>query len=424
MRSIPFNRVVTLLFLVWFSVAVPIASAQTLKQLAEVTTKNGASWDYMGQSVAVEGNILLVGVPHRTVAGNILQGAVDVFSKPASGWQNMTQTGTMTLSDGVPYQTFGFSVAISGDTFVVGAPNASDGCSSNPGAAYVFIRSGNQVQQVAMLTPSDNYSCNPFGTSVAISGNTIVVGSPFSGTDGSAYIFVEPAGGWQNMTETAALTASDGNQSYSGFGTSVSIDGQTIVVGAPQQSFNGEAYVFVKPSSGWTDMTETAKLTASNGQYEDFFGFAVSVSGSTVLVGAPNKPIAKEYGAGYIFVEPSSGWVNATETATLGASDRVVGDMLGNSVLMVGNTALLGAPCYTFSGAPNPGAVYAYVEPASGWKTTSGFQKKFVSSDGTNTDNFGSSIAVSGSTLVIGALQAHWVGFGTPGPGATYIFGR
>jgi len=104
-------------------------------QLAELTTKNGASGDSMGQSVAVEGNIVLVGVPYRTVGSNIEQGVVDVFSKPASGWQDMTQTNTLTLSGGVSYQTFGTSIAISGDTIVVGAPNASDGCSSNPGAA-------------------------------------------------------------------------------------------------------------------------------------------------------------------------------------------------------------------------------------------------------------------------------------------------
>src|ERR1022692_4238411 len=427
MRSLFSNRDVALIALVSVCVVVPISAAQTLRQLAELTTKNGVSGDSMGQSVAVEGNIVLVGVPYRTVGNNIEQGVVDVFSRPASGWQNMTQTSTLALSGGVPYQTFGASIAISGDTFVVSAPNASDGCSSNPGAVYVFIKSGNRAEQVAMLTPSDNYPCNPFGWSVAISGDTIVVGSPVNspGGDGEAFVFVKPASGWQNMTETAKLTASDSNQGPGWFGETVSVDGDTVVVGAYLQAFTREAYVFVKPSSGWTNTTETTKLTPSDGLPSDQFGFAVSISGNTVLVGSPYNPFGQQYGAGYIYVEPATGWVTATETAKLTASDEVAFDVLGTSVLMAGNNALLGAPCPYYPEQANPGAAYAYVKPATGWKSTSNFQAKFTSSDGFSTDNFGSAIALSGSILVIGAPQVHWdPNFDNPGPGATYVFGR
>jgi len=426
MRSILSNRDVALLALVCLCLVVmPVAAAQTLRQLAELTTKNGASMDSMGQSVAVEGNILLVGVPYRAVGKNIEQGVVNVYSKPASGWHDMTQTSTLTLSGGVAYQTFGAAVAISGNTFVVSAPNASDGCSSNPGAVYIFISSGNRSQQVATLTPSDNYPCNPFGWSVAISGDTVVVGAPVSATDGEAYVFVKPVAGWQDMTETAKLTASDSNQGPGWFGSTVSVDGDTVVVGAFLQAFTGEAYVFVKPSSGWTNMMETAKLTPSDGLASDQFGYAVSISGSTVLVGSPYNPFGQQYGAGYIYVEPSTGWVNATETAKLTASDELAFDLLGSSVLMAGNSALLGAPSPPYPGTNDPGAAYAYVKPATGWKSTSKFQARFTSSDGLPTDNFGSAIALSGSTLVIGAPQVHWdPDFSTPGPGATYVFGR
>ena len=92
MLSILSNRAVALIALVCICVVVPISAAQTLRQLAELTTKNSASGDSMGQSVAVEGNIVLVGVPYRTVGNNIEQGAVDIYSKPASGWHDMTQT--------------------------------------------------------------------------------------------------------------------------------------------------------------------------------------------------------------------------------------------------------------------------------------------------------------------------------------------
>ena len=427
MLSILSNRAVALIALVCICVVVPISAAQTLRQLAELTTKNSASGDSMGQSVAVEGNIVLVGVPYRTVGNNIEQGAVDIYSKPASGWHDMTQTITLTLSGGVPYQTFGASLAISGNTLVVSAPNASGGCSSSPGAAYVFIKSGNRAQQVATLMPSDNYPCNPFGWSVAISGNTIVVGSPVNspGGDGEAFVFVKPASGWQDMTETAKLTASDSNQGPGWFGETVSVDGDTVVVGAYLQANTGEAYVFVKPSSGWTSMTETAKLTPSDGIPSDEFGFAVSISGNTVLVGSPYNPYGQQYRAGYIYVEPPTGWVNATETAKLTASDEVVFDLLGNTVLLAGNDALLGAPSVPYPANNDAGAAYAYVKPATGWKSTSTFQAKFTSSDGFPTDNFGSAIALSGRTLVIGAPQVHWdPSFDFPGPGATYVFGR
>jgi len=280
---------------------------------------------------------------------------------------------------------------------------------------------------VATLTPSDNYPCNPFGWSVAISGNTIVVGSPVNspGGDGEAFVFVKPAGGWQNMTETAKLTASDSDKGPGWFGETVSVDGDMVVVGAYLQAFTGEAYVFVKPSGGWINMTETAKLTPSDGHPTDQFGYAVSISGNTVLVGAPDNPYEQEYGAGYIYVEPPTGWVNATETAKLTASDEVALDVLGTSVLMAGNNAVLGAPCPYFPVQANAGAAYVYVKPATGWKSTRRFQAKFTSSDGVRTDNFGSAIALSGSTLLIGAPQVHWdPDFQTPGPGATYVFGR
>ena len=427
MLSIFSNRNVALLALICICLLVPISAAQLLKQLAELTTKNGASGDSMGQAVATEGNIVLVGVPYRTIGNNIEQGVVDIFSKSANGWHDMTQTSTLTLSGGVAYQTFGASVAISGDTFVVSAPNLSDGCSSNPGAAYVFVKSGNRAQQVAMLTPSDNYSCNPFGWSVAISGDTIVVGSPLNspGGDGEAFVFVKPSSGWHNMTETAKLTASDSDQGPGAFGETVSIDGNTVAVGAYLQANTGEAYVFVKPSGSWTNMTETAKLTPSDGLPSDEFGYAISISGNTVLVGSPYNPYGQQYGAGYIYVEPPSGWVNATETAKLTASDEAVFDLLGSAVLLVGNDALLGAPSVNYPANNDPGAAYAYVKPATGWKSTSTFQQKFTSSDGFPTDNFGSAIALSGSTQVIGAPQVHWdPNFDFPGPGATYVFGR
>src|SRR5262249_32190539 len=140
--------------------------------------------------------------------------------------------------------------------------------------------------QIAELNPSDGFVGDEFGTSVAVSGNTIVVGAG----NGKAYIFVKPIGGWKNMTETAQLVGSIAGE---GFGDLVAIDKATIVVGAPNANVNGNqgqgaAYVFVEPPTGWaTTSVPNAKLTASDGSFQDIFGISAAVSGDTIVVGAP-----------------------------------------------------------------------------------------------------------------------------------------
>ena len=147
---------------------------------------------------------------------------------------------------------------------------------------------------VGQLTASDGATGDDFGVSVSISGNTVVVGALRSAdnSQGAAYVFTEPASGWANMTQAAKLTASDG-AANDYFGDSVSISGNTVVVGACNATVGanggqGAAYVFTEPGSGWTNMTQTAKLTASDGAADDDFGDSVSISGNTVVVGADN----------------------------------------------------------------------------------------------------------------------------------------
>ena len=148
-------------------------------------------------------------------------------------------------------------------------------------------------------TASDNpaYSVGRFGYSVAISGDTVVVGAPHTTVgdnawQGAAYVFTEPASGWTNMTQTAKLTASDG-KTCDYFGDSVAISGNTVAVGAYSATVGGDicrgaAYVFAEPASGWTNMTQTAKLTSSRGAVGNDFGGAIAISGNTVVVGGPD----------------------------------------------------------------------------------------------------------------------------------------
>jgi hypothetical protein len=160
--------------------------------------------------------------------------------------------------------------------------------------------------QLAKLTPSDPRGC----CNVAVSGDIVVAGAIFAGPtfeqQGAAYVFVKPASGWANVTQSAKLTASDAS-SGDWFGVSVAISGNTVLIGAPQTISNvnnpGRAYVFVKPAGGWVDMPQTAELTASDGKPGDRFGQSVGIDGNTAIIGTSMAQPA------YVFVQPTTGWV-------------------------------------------------------------------------------------------------------------------
>ena len=307
-------------------------------QEAKLTASDGASGDAFGTSVSISGNTVVVGAPDA----NNGQGAAYVFTEPSSGWADMTQVAKLIASDGAADDDFGVSVSISGNTIVVGADGATVGGNSQQGAAYVFAEPASgwaNMTQTAKLTAPNGLAEEELGVSVSISGNTLVVGAdnPFDlNARGAAYVFTKSASGWASRPGTAELTASDGTASDY-FGSSVSISGSTIAVGAWQATVGtsvrqGAAYVFAEPASGWTDMTQSAKLTASDGALYDYFGVSVSISNNTIVVGAFNAIVGgtSPQGAAYVFVEPASGWANMTQTAKLAASDGQLGDYFGD----------------------------------------------------------------------------------------------
>jgi MYXO-CTERM domain-containing protein len=270
----------------------------------------------------------------------------------------------------------------------------------------------------AKLTASDGAAGDGFGVSVAVSGDTVVVGAVLddinaNADQGSAYVFVKPVGGWATTsTFNAKLTASDGAAGDL-FGISVGVSGDTVVVGAFLHDIGanlnqGSAYVFVKPGGGWAGaLTETAKLTASDGAGGDRFGGSVAVSGDTVVVGALLDDIGANtnQGSAYVFVKPGGGWAGAlTETAKLTASDGAAGDRFGGSVAVSGDTVVVGALLDDIGANSDQGSAYVFVKPGGGWTTTSTFNAKLTASDGAASDNFGFSVAVSGDTVVVGAF--------------------
>ena len=229
------------------------------------------------------------------------------------------------------------------------------------GASYPLVV--DPFVQQAKLTAPAGAAVTGFGISVGVSGDTVVVGA---GSGGSAHVFVRPAGGWSGApTESVKLTVSDGTNEL---GQSVAISGDVIVVGAPTaDGGGGAAYVFVKPAGGWGGSpTQSAKLTATAAGQA--FGNLVAVDGDTIVV-APD--VSGGQGTAYVFVKPVGGWTGTIteETARLTVNGGPFSDAFGASLGMSGDTIVVGAPadCDTCTG---PGSAYVFVKPVGGWTGT------------------------------------------------------
>ena len=385
--------------------------------------------DELGWSVAVDDDTLVIGATGADEPNNT--GAAYVFNRGALGW---AQVGKLTAAVRGNDAGFGYAVAVHGDTIVVGAYEEDLGTKTDAGAAYVFTRPATgwaDMTQTARLTASDAKAEDEFGASVAVHGDTIVVGAPeeATGARGSAYIFTRPANGWADMTETAALR---GQSNGDRFGRSVAVHGDTVVVGTPEEGTNdrGEAYVFTKSAATgvWDDWNNknasnaTASLTALDGSSGDYFGRSVAVDGDTIVVGAPyhdyddpddNANDVSNSGAAYVFIKTATGgWATDTETAKLIADDGAENDWFGFSVAVDGNTVVVGAD----QDDSSRGSAYVFTEPQGGWTDTEGTDP-LTAYDRSENDRFGNFVAVDGDTVLVGAVGDD------SDKGSAYVFG-
>ena len=231
----------------------------------------------------------------------------------------------------------------------------------------------------------------------------LCVGAPqATGQDsgrGKTYIFEQPKGGWTTTsTFTAELTAPNA-RSDGGFGVCVSISGGTLVAGSPRPEPKQPMCLSKRRMAGKTTSDSNAELTASDAGPGAAFAYSVSISGNAVAVGA------YQIGEAYIFVEPESGWANATETARVTASNE--GSNFAYSLSLRGNQLAIGS-----ANDPSNSAVFVYGRPPKGWQTTSSYNARLTTSDGYG---FGFSVAVGGGVIVAGSI-------GNNGQGAAYIF--
>ena len=344
--------------------------------------------------------------------------------------------------------SFGWSVAVDGDTLVVGATNgriwdANYNRYFYSGTAYVFERSASgwsTVHQVAKLYPEDYIYSESFGFSVAIDGNFIVVGAPdthkpYSASPGAAYLFMETSEGWKQIKKLTELSPAEGDAPR--FGLSVDIDGDLIVVGAPMEDLfyegnwhdeQGSAYVFQIPVGNWpgTEAHENGFLRPSDGRAGDSFGASVAVSGHTVIVSAyahepdPSNPDEMAYGKAYIFTQ-SDPWGNANDAAWFTASDAADHEYFGWSVAIDGDLAVVGAPGdYSFD-ANGEESAYLFKRPEGGWSGSYTETARLIASDDNMFHDFGTSVAASGGVVVVGAPWWDTIGSHSK-TGAVYVF--
>jgi hypothetical protein len=373
---------------------------------AALTSPNQQPGDNYGGAVAIDGNTVVIGATFSNTAY--------VFEMPASGWKNMTQTAMLTPSDDADH--FGASVAISGDTVVIGAPYSTVNGETQQGSVYVFVkpaRGWRNMTQTAKLTGQhlDNTGMDFLGNTVSISGSTIAVSVPNVAPNngalgwGEVLIYVRPPGGWTDTTETAVLYIDPTfYPDYGvGFAASVAISGDTLIVGANGccdngQSYVGQAYIYVEPSGGWATSSDyNAELTGTEVQAGDNYGQSVAIAANTVVVGSPQTDTF-QVGAAYVYVEPSAGWSTMTQTAELYPLFTLQGNF-GQSVAISARQIFIGAPLTELRNS-SQGAAYLFVRPAHGWRSTSKFNVRLINNPPDN--SFGQSVAISGTTSVVG----------------------
>jgi hypothetical protein len=303
---------------------------------------------------------------------------------------------------------FGQSVAIAGDYAIVGCPNPS-----GIGRAYVYFRNSGVWMQQTVLTAADATQNDEFGTAVAINGNYAIVGAPkddiLSSTPpilslenrGSIYIFVRSGSTWTQQAKMIS-TVAQSNQNY---GSSLSLEGDRLVVGAERDTDAGAAYIYQRNGNLWIFQQ---RLIASDGAADDRFGYRVDITNNYIIVGASN---ANPSGAAYIFFFNGTTWTQQQKLPSAGTDAQAK----GRAVFINDTMALVGSPLYSSGGVFFNGVVGSYRRTGTTWVSMTSIHAP----DGVDQANFGTSISFYGGYAIIGAQQ----GAGPyPGNGTAYIY--
>ncbi|MFT4542214.1 MAG: hypothetical protein ACI835_004681 [Planctomycetota bacterium] len=381
-----------------FPIFPSLGAAQSTEQ-AVLRASDAATASELGDSAAISGNRAIVGAPADGHSGVTEAGSAYVYARTGVEW---LQDAKLVASDAsMPDQggvLFGASVAMSSDTLLVGTPRNDHSGFVDAGAVYVFVHDGANWIEQAKLTASDAATSDGLGVSVALEGNTAIVGATRGGASGAGavYVFQRSATTW---SEQAKLIASD-NQSGSNFGSCVAIDGETFVSGSAMLdhsglSNSGAVYVFSRAAGVWT---EQARLVAPDAERNDHLGASVSISGVTIVAGADGDDYAGNVNAGSARVFVGSG-ANWTEEATLTGSSIGTSDRFGRSVSLSGNQVGVGADRDGHTGGAEAGSAFMFRRNGTVWT-----EELIVrAADTAATDHFGASVSFDGQNLLVGS---------------------
>jgi len=380
----------------------------------KLVARSGAANHNFGYDVAIDSNsdTVVVGARFDTAQGDD-SGSAFVYGKTANTG-DWTEQAKLLASDGTAGGAFGYSVAISGNTIVIGAAQYDN----VRGAAYIFDRMDESTwSEQAKLTAVDGVQGDEFGRNVVIDGDRVVVGARYDDDQGldSGVVFVfqrqESNTATAKWTQQAKLLTSDGTDG-DGFGFGLAIQGDTIVAGAYSDNDNqGAAYVFGITSDAGVPWTEQAKLTASDGGIGDEFGISVAIDNGTIVVGAWRSDSNGRGAFAYVFGQSGSSWL---EEAKLSTTNGSTGDSFGRSVSISGGMIIVGA-YQDIENGMDSGAAYIFESSGDTWSETS----KLTPSDNQDEQRFGFSVASSQNTIAVGA---YWDTDNGRNSGSAYIF--
>ena len=343
-------------------------------EVKKLTASDGATDDRFGYSVAIWGDIVVVGCPLDNTGAVSDHGSAYLFARNQGGANNWGQVKKLTASDGAATDRFGYSVAICEDLVVVGAYWDDVAGQTDQGSAYLFARNQGGADnwgQVKQLTASDGVTDDKFGVSVAIYGDTIVVGAFWdhvgaNADQGSAYVFARNQGGVNNWGQVKRITASDGAASDN-FGYSMALCGDTVVVGSPLDNTgtvgdHGSAYLFARNQGGADNWGQVKKLIASDGVASDWLGYSVAIWGDTVVVGAYTADVGAniDQGSAYLYERNQGGADNWGQVSKLTSSDGAQDDRFGQSAGIWGDWVVVGAYYHDVGANANQGAAYLF----------------------------------------------------------------
>ncbi len=416
----------------------PLIVDPLISQVGELYASDGVKEAELGNAVAVSGSTVVVG-DYTALRSGIEEGAAYVFTEGAGGWATATQEAKLLSPAPEKEEAFGTSVAVSGGTIVVGAPGREGHGGFGGGAAFVYTEptggwaAVKEDTHAVELLNSEDVAEYEFGESVAVSGETIVVGAPqyrdytqnlvSPPAEGAAFVFIQPAGGWTGaasptyQTDTLDIHEAEGEEHITHVGESVAIaeqgDAQTIVVGAPGAQIGSEfdkyrrgtVLLFGRPAEGWSSAPDrqffpSGKLIASEGNEYAELGTSVSASGGVIAAGARYAEVEGiKHGATYVFTAPAAGWSavreepQAAELVNPGTSEL---DEFGRSVAVEGSTVAV---------AGRAKNIFLFAMPDTGWSGEQHQSAEFTAGPKSNETGIGT-VALGGGEVFAGRESA------------------